>query len=146
VTIRIFPTAQDAENAFYEALEHADLEAMMSVWAEDEEIVCVHPTGPRLTGQDQVRESWRQIFAGGTGARVQVSLESLTSGVMFAVHSVLESFAVEGEAQPAPVVATNVYLRTPAGWRMLAHHASPAPQPARGQAQPAARETPKILH
>ena len=146
MTIRIFPTAQDAENAFYEALEHADLEAMMSVWAEDEEIVCVHPTGPRLTGQDQVRESWRQIFAGGAGARVQVSLQSLTSGVMFAVHSVLESFAVEGEAQPAPVVATNVYLRTPAGWRMLAHHASPAPQRARGQAQPAARETPKILH
>ena len=34
---RIFPTAQDAENAFYEALERCDLEAMMAVWAEDEE-------------------------------------------------------------------------------------------------------------
>ncbi len=146
MTIRIFPTAQDAENAFYEALERADLEAMMSVWAEDEEIVCVHPTGPRLTGQDEVRESWRQIFGGGTGARVQVSLQALTTGVMFAVHSVLESFAVEGQAQPAAVAATNVYLRTPAGWRMLVHHASPAPQRARDQAQPAARETPKILH
>jgi len=65
---------------------------------------------------------------------------------MFAVHSVLESFVVEGQAQPAAVVATNVYLRTPAGWRMLVHHASPAVQRARGQAQPAARETPKILH
>ncbi len=146
MTIRIFPTAQDAENAFYEALERADLEAMMSVWAEDEEIVCVHPTGPRLTGQDEVRESWRRILAGGAGARVQVSLQAQTSGVMFAVHSVLESFPVEGQAQPAAVVATNVYVRTPAGWRMLAHHASPAPQRARDQAQPAARETPKILH
>ncbi len=146
MTIRIFPTAQDAENAFYEALERADLEAMMSVWAEDEEIVCVHPSGPRLTGQDQVRESWRQIFAGGAGTRVQVSLQALTTGVMFAVHSVLESFALEGEAQPAPVIATNVYLRTPAGWRMLAHHASPSPAQARGRAQQVARETPKILH
>ena len=70
VTGKIFPTAQDAENAFYEALERADLERMMAVWAEDEEIVCVHPGGPRLTGQDQVRESWRQIFAGG-GARAR---------------------------------------------------------------------------
>ena len=43
-----FPTPQDAEAAFYEALERADLEAMMEVWAEDEEIVCVHPAGPRL--------------------------------------------------------------------------------------------------
>ena len=147
MTTRIFPTAQDAENAFYEALERADLEAMMNVWAEDEEIVCVHPTGIHLIGQDQVRESWRRIFAGGTGARVQVSLQAVTTGVMFAVHSVLEIFAVEGEPRSASVVATNVYLRTPAGWRMLAHHASPAPDqpPAQGQAD-AAGETPKILH
>jgi ketosteroid isomerase-like protein len=146
VTIRIFPAAQDAENAFYEALERADLEAMMSVWAEDEEIVCVHPSGPRLTGQDQVRESWRQIFSGAAGARIQVTLQAQTSGIMFAVHSVLETFPVEGEAQPATVVATNVYLRTPAGWRILVHHASPAPQRAREAPQTAARETPKILH
>ena len=68
VSTKIFPTAQDAENAFYEALERGDLEGMMAVWAEDEEIVCVHPGGPRLSGQDQVRESWAQIFSGGAGA------------------------------------------------------------------------------
>jgi len=150
VTTRIFPTAQDAENAFYEALERADLEAMMSVWAEDEEIVCVHPTGPQLVGQDQVRESWRRIFAGGDGARAQVSLQSVTTGVMFAVHSVLERFEMEGQGEPrgASAVATNVYLRTPAGWRMLAHHASPAPgqPPAQAEAGPPANDTPKTLH
>ena len=31
---KIFPTAQDAESAFYEALERCDLEGMMAVWAE----------------------------------------------------------------------------------------------------------------
>ena len=67
---RIFPTAQDAEAAFYEALERADLALMMAVWSEDEDIVCVHPGGPRLAGQDQVRASWRQILAGGTRARL----------------------------------------------------------------------------
>jgi hypothetical protein len=56
-----------------DALERADLEAMMAVWAEDEEIVCVHPTGPRLAGHEQVRESWRQIFAGGGGVRINVT-------------------------------------------------------------------------
>ena len=63
MSAKIFPTAQDAENAFYEALERCDLDGMMAVWAEDEDILCVHPTGGRLTGQDQVRESWAQIFA-----------------------------------------------------------------------------------
>jgi len=61
MSARIFPTAQDAENAFYEALERCDLEGMMAVWAEDEEIVCVHPVGERLSGQEQVRESWARI-------------------------------------------------------------------------------------
>ena len=144
MTGKIFPTAQDAENAFYEALERSDLEGMMAVWAEDEDIVCVHPGGTRLAGQDQVRESWARIFAAGGRARVHIAQQVAIGAMMLAVHSVHENFTVEGEARPRPpIVATNVYLRTAAGWRMIVHHASPA------AAQPAAapRESaPKILH
>ena len=151
---KIFPTAQDAENAFYEALESRDLDAMMAVWAEDEEILCVHPLGPRLTGQDQVRESWAKIFAGEAAARVHVSHQVAISGMMIAVHNVQENFTLEGEnrsqqvadSRPAPIVATNIYLRTGAGWRMIVHHASPSP--VKEQPEPPKRATgsPKILH
>jgi hypothetical protein len=41
-------------------------------------------------------------------------------------------------------VATNVYLRTAAGWRMIVHHASPAPAPA--EPAPPRDAPPKILH
>ena len=143
---RIFPTAQDAENAFYDALERCDLDGMMAVWAEDEEIVCVHPAGPRLTGQDQVRESWSQIFSSGPRARVHISNQVAISGMMLAVHSVHENFALEGQGRrdvpPLPVLATNVYLRTAAGWRMVVHHASPAP----GPSEEAPVDPPKFLH
>ena len=146
---RNFPSAQDAENAFYEALERGDLEGMMAVWAEDEDIVCVHPAGPRLTGQDQIRESWARIFSAGPRARVHITSQVAISGMMLAVHSVHENFTLAGQArgdaaaQPVPVVATNVYLRTAAGWRMIVHHASPAP----AAMQPAPREAPpKLLH
>ena len=144
---RIFPTAQDAENAFYEALERCDLDGMMAVWAEDEEIICVHPTGPRLSGPEQIRESWMRIFSGGPRARVHITSQVAISGMMLAVHSVHENFAIEGQrrgdAVPVPVVATNVYLRTAAGWRMIVHHATPAP----AAAQAAPREgPPKLLH
>ena len=145
MSARIFPTAQDAENAFYEALERADLEGMMAVWAEDDDIVCVHPGGARLTGQDQVRESWSRIFAAGTRARVHISNQVAISGMMIAVHSVHENFSVEGDPGPRPpVLATNVYLRTAAGWRMIVHHGSPAP----GEAEPPPRRegSPKFLH
>jgi uncharacterized protein (TIGR02246 family) len=151
VTTRIFPTAQDAENAFYEALERCDLDGMMAVWAEDEDVVCVHPAGPRLTGQDQIRESWAQIFSSGPRARVHITNQVAISGMMLAVHSVHENFKLEGEARrdtpPLPVVATNVYLRTAAGWRMIVHHASPAPAQAAQQPLAPARDThPKTLH
>jgi uncharacterized protein (TIGR02246 family) len=146
VSGKIFPTAQDAENAFYEALERCDLEGMMAVWGEDEEIVCVHPAGARLSGQDQVRESWAKIFAAGPRARLTIEQQVAISGMMLAVHSVFERFTipeVKAGAQPAPIVATNVYLRTAAGWRMIVHHASPAPV----QPQAAPRDAPpKILH
>jgi ketosteroid isomerase-like protein len=146
--MKIFPTAQDAENAFYEALERADLDAMMAVWAEDEEIVCVHPGGPRLVGQEQVRESWAQIFSGGPQARVHASHQATHGGMMIAVHSVVETFtllAERGDARPLPAVATNVYLRTGAGWRMLMHHASPFAAPAKSP-EPPRDPGPKILH
>jgi hypothetical protein len=61
---------------------------------------------------------------------------------MVAVHSVHENFTRPGENRPLQaVVATNVYLRTAAGWRMVAHHGSPAP----GAAEPPP-PAPKMLH
>ncbi|MBI2752565.1 MAG: nuclear transport factor 2 family protein [Betaproteobacteria bacterium] len=143
MSVRIFPTPQDAENAFYESLERGDFELMMAVWGEDEDIVCVHPAGPRIAGQEQVRESWRRIFASGQRLRVQIAQQVTVSGMMVAVHSVHEVITVAGESQPRPpVIATNVYLRTAAGWRMIVHHASPAPGPATEPPE----DPPKILH
>ena len=139
-----YPTPQDAEAAFYEALESADLDAMMQVWADDEDIVCVHPGGPRIAGYENVRESWARIF--GSGQRLKVQLTDLVyvQGMMVSVHSLHEHIAVQGEGRARhPVVTTNIYLRGTGGWRMIAHHASPAPQAPREA--PAADE-PKILH
>ena len=144
MSTKIFPTAQDAQNAFYEALERCDLEAMMAVWSEDEEIVCVHPAGQRLAGQAQVREVWRQMFAGGPNMRVQITQQVVITGIMIEVRSVHENITVAGEQRPRPpMVATNVYLRTAAGWRMIVHHASPAPEAATPDPVAVA---PKILH
>ena len=95
------------------------LRVMMAVWAEDEEIICVHPGGPRLSGPDEVRSSWARIFSAGAGPRVHITQQVAVTAMMIAVHSVHENFTVEGDARAqVPVIATNVYLRTAAGWRM----------------------------
>lgn len=135
----IYTSPQDVETAFYEALERADLDAMMAIWAEDEEIVCVLPGGPRLTDYADIREAWRGIFAAGTKLRVQVSPANVVITPFTAVHSLIEQIGIVGNDETrAPVVATNVYVRGPLGWRMIVHHASPAP--------PSAPEAPKTLH
>ena len=135
----IFTSSQDAENAFYEALQRADIEALMAIWAEDEEIACVLPGGPRLADYATIREAWQQIFSSGTRLRVRITEPSVVQTPFTAVHSLIVEISVAGSDVPrAPIVATNVYVRGPQGWRLLIHHASPSP--------PVAPETPKILH
>ena len=66
--------------------ERGDLEAMMEVWAEDEEIVCVHPGGPRIAGFEQVRESWAKILASGQRLKVRLSDPVYVQGMMIPQH------------------------------------------------------------
>ncbi len=119
-------TADDIEAAFYEALQRADVDALMDCWADEDEIFCVHPGGPRLVGADAIRAAFEHMFGNGaihaTPARVR-KVESLAS----AVHNVLERIEVLTAEGPrhAFVLATNVYHKTPQGWPRLAHHASP---------------------
>ncbi len=106
-----------------------DLDAMMAVWADDDEVYCVHPQGPRITGVAQVRESWRQIFAAAQSLRFQVRQQHLLQAMMVSVHSVYEQITLADETRARScILATNIYMRTERGWRMMAHHASPAPE------------------
>jgi len=77
----IYATPQDAEAAFYESIERSDLETMMTVWADDDDIVCVHPGAARASGVAQVRESWRQIFAGGQALRFRLRHPQTVNGM-----------------------------------------------------------------
>ena len=136
----IFPTPQDAEAAFYDAVERADLEALMAVWAEDEEIVCVHPGGPRLSGYTAIRDAWRRIFEGGPRLKVRLSGTTTVQTPFTVVHTVIEHISVRNdESKRAPVIATNVFVRSTVGWRLVLHHVSPAPPES-------VNETPKVLH
>lgn len=124
-----FSSAAEVEAAFYSALARSDLEAMMALWAEDEEVVCVHPDGPRLVGLNSVREAWRRLFASGARLAVRTSHSVVSTSMLLEVRNVVEHISVEGDDQlHPPMIATNVYMRGPRGWRMLMHHASPAPE------------------
>jgi uncharacterized protein (TIGR02246 family) len=121
------PTSPDEiEQQFYEALQSGNIEQLMGVWADDDEIVCVHPGGGRCVGTAAIRASFEALFSQGVvDARPEKVRRLRSPGC--ALHSVLERVPVATESGPrsAWVIATNVFVETARGWRLAAHHASP---------------------
>ena len=141
------PTADgpdDVEARFYEALRRGDLELLMSLWADDDEVLCVHPGGPRLVGAPAIRASFGAIFANGAIPVVPEQVRRL-EWLGGALHHLVERIDVPGEggaAQAAWVIACNVYVKTAQGWRIAAHHASPGTL----QEASASADAPGTLH
>jgi ketosteroid isomerase-like protein len=127
-TPTILTSPQDAALAFYQAFESRDIDAMMACWAEDEDIVCIHPGGPRLVGYEAVRAGWEQLFAADTKLSFKLADIVVIDTVGLALQSAIEHVTVGDDPKPrGTAIATNVFLRTPSGWRLVVHHASPAP-------------------
>jgi ketosteroid isomerase-like protein len=124
----IYTTPSDAAVAFYHSFEARDIDAMMATWADDEEIVCVHPGGTRLVGYDAVRSGWEQLFAGDARLKFRIDQIAVIETVGLAMQNAIEHVSTVSDGSPrGAAFVTNVFLRTPSGWRMVLHHASPAP-------------------
>jgi uncharacterized protein (TIGR02246 family) len=135
----------DIEQQFYEALQQADLERLMALWSDDDEVACVHPGGPRVVGHGAIRASFEAIFHNGAIDARAERVRRLQLGPDCAVHHVLERVQVtqaNAPAQSAWVLATNLFVKTAQGWRLVLHHASP------GHASEAQEisESPAVLH
>lgn len=136
-----FGSADDTELAFYDAIGRADLEALMGLWADDEEVVCIHPDGTRLIGYAAIRASWEEIFSRG-GVHIRPVQLHASQNLMCTVHNLIEAVnTVDGRQRDMHILATNVYVKTPLGWRIVLHHASVAP----GKVQPEAIAS-NVLH
>lgn len=122
-------TPDDIEAEFYESLQQGDVERLIACWAEEDEISCVYPGGPRLLGIKAIREAFEKLLARGPVRVIPERIHRLVSDRM-AVHSVVERVEIPGDdgVASAWVLATNVYAPTDRGWRMVSHHASPGSQ------------------
>ncbi len=123
----LFTTAEEAEEAFYDAISRGDLDALMSTWADDEEIVCIHPTGQRMDGLAAIRESWRSIFESNPRFSVHIRSKVRWESLLISVHSVVETLYLDkDQTTHGPMLSTNVFIRGANGWRLLSRHASAA--------------------
>jgi SnoaL-like domain len=157
-------SAQAVELAFYEAISAGDIDALMQLWAEQDDIVCIHPGSPRLVGYAAIRASWEAMFERGS-LQVHASQLHTVHTDTCAIHNVVEDVigsmgfgdfdddeseeddddeaheddsgeggGMHGSAgRGVYLLATNIYIKTRLGWRMVLHHVSLTP----GNAPPA---------
>ena len=116
---------------FYESFESADLDTMQDLWLDDPDAVCVHPGSPPVRGTGPINRSWALVMANTPYIQffltdVEVSLRGDVASVT-CTENVLTGDASTGPDAfgGAKAVATNVFVRTPDGWRLWIHHASP---------------------
>ncbi|MGW1025148.1 nuclear transport factor 2 family protein [Streptomyces sp. NPDC002577] len=113
----------------------ADADTDGAVVSARPEISCVHPGWPVLTGRGEVLRSYALIMANTEYIQffltdVHVSVSGDTALVTCTENILSGGPAPDGGPEPGPlvgqlVVATNVFRRTPAGWKLWSHHASP---------------------
>ena len=120
---------RDANERFYRALEALDLATMELVWLHAPDVRCIHPGSEALVGWDTVRSAWQQIFANTRWMRVQptdVRMQVIGEvGIVACAENITAT--QDDDVGVAVAQATNVFRRMADGWRMILHHASPAP-------------------
>ncbi|MGP9019444.1 nuclear transport factor 2 family protein [Streptomyces sp. BR1] len=128
-----------ANTAFYETLERGDFDELSELWlsatdAGDTAISCVHPGWPVLSGRGEVLRSYALIMANTEYIQfflTDVKVVVLTdTALVTCTENILSGGPAQDGAELGPlvgqlVVATNVFRRTPEGWKLWSHHGSP---------------------
>jgi ketosteroid isomerase-like protein len=124
--------AVGAANAeLYAAVEAGDVDRLAAMWDTADDVVCVHPGWPAVTGRSRVLRSWAVIMANTAyiqffSTNVEIAVDGDVA-IVTCEHGLLarSDEADTGFGETARVVASNVFRRRPDGWRLWSHHASP---------------------
>ena len=108
-----------ANDAFYQAFEQRDLDAMSEVWLHRDHVVCIHPGWSALRGWAAVSASWFALFQ--NDAPMQFILTEVHPEVRGDVGWVTLDENLIAGAQAGTVAALNLFERVDGAWRMVAH-------------------------
>ncbi len=109
-----------ANQAFYDAFNARDAEAMALLWSREHAVACIHPGWPPLSGREAVLDAWRGILANpNTPAIACESAEAMLWGD---VALVLCFERLGGTV----LAASNLFRLEDGMWRMVHHQAGPA--------------------
>ena len=113
------------EESFYTAFHQRDLVLMRQVWEQSDDVICIHPGSLRIYSFKLIIASWKQIFSAPQATSIEITEPVYKVEENIAIHYVRENLSIRGRPLGS-VYATNIYRQSTTGWKMIAHHASPA--------------------
>lgn len=108
-----------ANEAFYDAFDTADLDAMRAIWAAEHEVACLHPGAPPIFGREAVLQSWFDIL--GTPQRPAIQCAEARAIAFDRSGMVICREVLSGGF----LMATNIFVREHDVWRIVHHQAGP---------------------
>jgi hypothetical protein len=109
-------------------MEHGDGESMSDLWLQDDDVCCTHPGAARIVGYNAVRSSWAAMLASG-GVQIRTLARRSFESPTLAVSNLIEEIVAQqgSTTQVVHVLASNAFVKTPGGWKMVMHMGVPAP-------------------
>ena len=108
-----------ANEAFYLVFRNRDFAGMDAVWADRAQVSCIHPGWDALDNRDDVMDSWRGILGNEDSPAVACRAPRATvldgTGLVVCYEQLGQSI----------LVATNVFVKEGAAWKMVHHQAGP---------------------
>ena len=122
----------EANRQFYLAFESLDIKQMDQVWAQEDQVYCVHPGWDLRAGWPAVRDSWVQIFNHALSMRFAITAIKVNIEGDCAWVTCMENITsmMDGSPQHSRVLATNIFRKQEGGWKVVHHHGSPVFRPA----------------
>jgi len=112
-----------ANQAFYDAFEARDIDAMSELWEHSDRVVCTHPGWATLRGWGAIAGSWFGLFGG--SEQLQFIVTNAHPEVAGEIGWVVCDENILGGATSGTVAALNLFARRGGEWRLIAHHGSP---------------------
>ena len=120
-----FTDSLQVEDSFYRAFRNRSVDLMKEVWDKTDEVICIHPGSPRIYSFELIIASWKHIFSAQSATMINLSDPIYKLQKDVSIHYVKETLSANDKSVVS-VYATNIYKQTNEGWKMIAHHASPA--------------------
>ena len=112
-----------ANETFYKAFADKDVTLMSAVWADVEPVTCLHPGWPLVEGREAVLQSWHAILTSPSSPEMECL------GARAGIHGDIGLVICYERIATEYLIATNIYARSGAGWRLIHHHSGSTPEP-----------------